>query len=398
MVKFVLTTKLLNIYLYNAAMKYTEQERLTAVSRFLSPDAGIAKDLNDLVDLVAEICETPVALVTLLDKDTQWFKAAKGTDLECTDRGLSFCNYTIKQEEVLVIPDMLLDNTFNTNPLVTGEPYVRFYAGAPLITKDGYALGSLCVVDMKPRQLTQHQLTSIKILAKQVVNLMELHWSLGSLDVQYRREQEMAAAHRESEIKLKAIFDSSVDDHILAGRNFEVLAFNRAAALFVRTHHQHKLATGDNLLAYTDLNILPQFKKYYNIALSGRPIKREWLLSSGTANECWKVTTFIPVRDTDGEVIGVALNSTDITHHKHQEAYINVQNEALQRIAIMQSHELRRPVASLLGIMDLLKMEQIEFNYFNMMEVTINELDEKIRGIVKDSEETLHGRRLSIVA
>jgi GAF domain-containing protein len=143
-------------------MKYTEQERLTAVSRFMSPDAGIANDLNDLVNLVAEICETPVALITLLDKDTQWFKAAKGTDLECTDRGLSFCNYTIEQEEVLVIPDMLLDKTFNTNPLVTGEPYVRFYAGAPLITKDGYALGSLCVVDMEPRQFTRHQLNSIK--------------------------------------------------------------------------------------------------------------------------------------------------------------------------------------------------------------------------------------------
>lgn len=379
-------------------MKNNEHQRLNAVSRFKHLDAGIKCDIEELVEMIADICDTPVALVTLLDEDTQWFKAAIGTLMESTPRGVAFCNHTIKQTNLLVIPDVLADDHHKTNPLATGDPYVRFYAGAPLITQDGFAIGSLCVLDTQPRELSERQRRSISVLAKQVVNLMELNWSLHTLEVQHKKEQQHAAARKESELKLKAIFDSSNDTHILVGRNHEVLAFNKSAAIFTRSHYQHKLTNGDSILKYTEPAILDQFKKYFNIALSGRSIKREWLLMPGTELECWKVTTFVPVRDHDGKVIGVSLNSTDITHRKRQEAYITVQNEALQRIAIMQSHELRRPVASLLGIMDLIKIENIYFDYFDLMEITVNELDEKIRGIVKDSEDTLQGRHLSIVA
>jgi PAS domain S-box-containing protein len=378
--------------------KYTEQQRLTAVDRFMHLDAGIVEDLNEIVALVADICQVPIALVTLLDKDTQWFKASVGTEVECTPRSVSFCSTTITQNQVYIIPDIPADPVHRNNPLVTGEPYVRFYAGAPLITKDGFAIGSLCVIDMQPRELTSHQQKSLQVMAKQVVNLMELNWSLNTLAEQSNRDQAHSAAISESELKLKAIFDSSEDNHILAGRNFEVLAFNKSAASFIKSVYGHKLTEGDNISDFTDPSILNQFKKYFNIALAGRSIKREWLLMQGTPAACWKITTFIPVRNRAGDVMGVALNSTDITHHKKQEAYINIQNEALNRIAIIQSHELRRPVASLLGIMDLIKLENINFNYFDMMELTVNELDEKIRGIVKDSENTLHGRHLAVVA
>ena len=379
-------------------MKQTERQRIIAVSRFTQLDAGITRDLNEIVGLVAEICEAPVALVTLLDQDTQWFKAAVGTDVKCTARGVSFCNDTIKQTDLNIIPDLAADSRYNTNPMVTNAPNVRFYAGAPLITKDGFAIGSLCVIDMEPRNLTPHQQKSLKVMAKQVVNLMEFNWSISVLAEKHQKEHEQTIAIGESELKLKAIFDSSEDTHILVDKNFDVLAFNKSAANFIRNTYKHKITNGDCILNYTDPSILNQFKKYFNIALSGRSIKREWMLMTGTEYACWKITAFIPVRDRQGEVIGVALNSTDITHHKKQEAYINIQNEALNRIAIIQSHELRRPVASLLGIMDLIKMENISFNYFDMMELTVNELDEKIRGIVKDSENTLHGRHMAIVA
>jgi PAS domain S-box-containing protein len=377
---------------------YTEQQRLTAVERFTHLDAGILTDLNELVSLVAEICETPVALVTLLDKDTQWFKASVGTEVECTPRGVSFCNVTIKQKGLTILHDLKADPIHFNNPLVTGEPYVRFYAGAPLITKDGFAIGSLCIIDMKPRELSAHQQKTLQVMAKQVVNLMEFNWSLNTLEQQRAKELQHAAAIGESELKLKAIFDSSNDTHILVGRNYEVMAYNKSASAFTKSCFGHNLAEGDNVLSLTDPTILNQFKKYFNIALSGRSIKREWLMMPGTSAACCKVTSFIPVRNHKGDVIGVALNSTDITNHKKQEAYINIQNEALNRIAIIQSHELRRPVASLLGIMDLLKMENIKFTYFDMLELTVNELDEKIRGIVKDSENTLHGRHLAVVA
>ncbi|MES2266688.1 MAG: GAF domain-containing protein [Bacteroidota bacterium] len=379
-------------------MNYTEQQRLTAVDRFKDLDDGITKDLNDIVALVSEICGTPVGLVTVLDNEMQWFKAATGTDITHTPRSISFCTNTIEQEGVHIIYDLHKDERHNNNPLVTGEPNVRFYAGAPLITKDGYAIGSLCVVDMQPRDLTEHQQKALKVMSKQVVNLMELNWSLKVMEAQRNKELEQAETIADSELRLKAIFDSSKDTHLLINKNFEVMAFNKSASSFINTTYGHVLVNGDNLLDYCDPKIVGQLKNYCKAAMKGKPVKREWHIMAGTPFSCWMNTTFVPVRSKEGEVIGVALNSTDITHHKKQEAYITVQNEALNRIAIIQSHELRRPVASLLGIMDLIKMENVDFNYFDLMEITVNELDEKIRGIVKDSENTLHGRHLAVVA
>ncbi len=372
--------------------------RLQAVRKFMELDHQIVTDLNEIVGLAAQICNTPVALVTLLDDEKQWFKAAVGTNVDCTDRELAFCNYTIKQTDVLVVPDLTLDERFCNSPLVTGGIQARFYAGAPLITKDGFALGTLCVVDVQPAQLSASQINSLRVLAKQVLNLMELNWSLQTLEHQHQQTQIQKAAIGKSEMKLKAIFDSSKDTHILVGRQLEVLAFNKSASVFIRTTFNKKLTNGDSILQYTSPELLHQFSKYFNVALAGRSIKREWALFPGTINECWKETSFIPVKDISGVVIGVALNSTDITTRKRHEEQIRIQNEALQRIAIIQSHELRRPVASLLGIMDLMRMENIDFSYFDIMELTVQELDEKIKGIVKDSEDTIQGGHLAIVA
>ncbi|MEO3408331.1 PAS domain S-box protein [Mucilaginibacter sp. CAU 1740] len=372
--------------------------RLRAVQRFKDLNDDIIVDLNELVSLAADICNTPIALVTLLDTDMQWFKAATGTDITCTPREVAFCNHTIAQTEVLVVPDLLADERFANNPMVTGPTAARFYAGAPLLTKDGHAVGSLCVVDFKTGELSPRQIKSLKSLAKQVVNLMELNWSLQTLEQQHKQSQSQKASITESEMKLKAIFDSSKDTHILVDRSLEIMAFNKAASVFFKTAYNKKLANGDNLIDYTDAEIRSQFLKYFAVALTGRSIKREWELMPGTPQVCWKETAFVPVKDDEGEVIGVAINSTDITTRKRHEEQISIQNEALNRIAIIQSHELRRPVASLLGIIDLMRMEDIDFSYFSMLEHTINELDEKIRAIVKDSEDTIQGRHLAIVA
>lgn len=377
---------------------YSEPLRLRTVKRFKDLSDDITVDLNEIVSLAAHICNTSAALVTLLDADKQWFKAAIGTEITCTPREVAFCNHTIVQTEVLVVPDLLSDKRFCNNPMVTGPVAARFYAGAPLITKDGHAVGSLCVIDFKPGQLSERQVKALKGLAKQVINLMELNWSLQSLEQQHKKVQTQKASITESEMKLKAIFDSSIDTHILVNRQLEIMAFNKSAAALMKTLYNKKIAKGDNLADFTDPAIRSQFLKYFAAALGGRTIKREWQLLCGTPKACWKETTFVPVKNNNDQVIGVAINSTDITTRKRHEEQINIQNEALNRIAIIQSHELRRPVASLLGMIDLMRLENIHFSYFNMMEHTINELDEKIRGIVKDSENTIQGRHLAIVA
>jgi len=376
-----------------------ELYRLNAVTRFKQLDDDIQNDLNAIVNLAAQICKTPVALITLLDEEKQWFKARKGVDIDCTDRELALCNHTIKQNDVLVVPDAKTDERFASNPLVTGAPHVRFYAGATLTTKDGFAVGSLCVVDTQTRELTPEQRQTLLVLSKQVVNLMELSWSLQILQQKHYETEQQKRIIEESEIKLNAMFNSSKDTHILVSRNMEVLAFNKAANSFVRDVYKKKITVGKSILEYIDAEDVDSLTRYFIAAFNGKAVRFEWLMRPGTPQERWKELHLLPIKNNEKEVIGVALNSTDITERKLQQDQINIQNAALTRIAIIQSHELRRPVASLLGIVSLIKLEQLNNNldYFDMLEHTVNELDEKIRGIVHDSESTLN-TPMSIVA
>lgn len=377
-----------------------ELTRLKAVERFKNLDAAIIKDVEEIVNLASDICGTPVALTTLLDSEKQWFQAKKGTTLDCTDRNVAICNYTIQNDGLMVVADTTTDERFSSNPLVTGEPYIRFYAGVTLTTKDGFAIGTLCVIDFIPRYLTSHQKNSLVILSRQVMNLMELHWSLQTLESQHLDSQFQKVVLEESEVKLNAIFNSTRDVHLLLNDGMHLLAFNRAASVYFKASGS-KLAAGDHLPQYLDPSIQRSFIKYFDIAFSGRTIKRQWQMWADTRHSAWHETTFMPVRHSNGNIIGVAINSTDITDKKLQEEKIKVQNEALTRIAIIQSHELRRPVASLLGLIDIFKMEQTaetQSDYFDMLEMTVNELDEKIKGIVRESEDTITTGHLKIVA
>jgi PAS domain S-box-containing protein len=371
--------------------------RLQAVERFKKLEPGIENDLSDIVNLAAQICNSPVALITLLDKDIQWFKYAKGTDVTHTPRELSFCNYTIQQTDVLIVSDAQADERTKNNPLVASDPNIRFYAGAPLITKEGFGIGSLCVVDFEAKELDDHQKYSLKVLSKQVMNLMELNWNLHALAEQNEQSHKHKQAIETSQLKLRAFFDSTTDIHILLNKDMEIMAYNKSAARYIYNIYQQEVAVGDRMLNYVDTKMKHHITKFIAIALKGKVIRHELLVRPGTVYECWREIKLMPIKNNEGEIFGIAINSHDISKRKQQEKQISIQNEALTRIAIIQSHELRRPVASLLGMMDLMKMEQIDFGYFNMMEITVNELDKKIRIIVEDSEKTINSH-LSIVA
>ncbi|RYZ95304.1 MAG: GAF domain-containing protein [Sphingobacteriaceae bacterium] len=376
-----------------------ENIRLRAVNRFVNLDESITRDLNNIADLIAQICDTPVALITLLGQDTQWFKAGKGVDMESTPREMAFCNHTIKQENLLIVPDLTQDERFAENPLVTGSINARFYAGAPLITDDGYALGSLCVVDFKPKTLDESQQKALRILSKQVLNMMQLGWTVQNLEHHHKHAIQQNQLIEDSELKLKAVFNSSSDLNMLVGKQFEILACNKSAQTYFQKIYRKAPQAGDNMLDFIDKGVVPQITRYLLSALAGRVIKKELLVRAGTPYQAWREVKFMPIKNAANEVIGVAFNAVDISHRKMQEEQIKIQNAALTRIAIIQSHELRRPVASLLGLLDIIKMgpHTQDMDCLDMMHTTINELDQKIRLIVKDSEDTIQSP-LSIVA
>jgi signal transduction histidine kinase len=158
----------------HAPLPANETDRLAALYALGVLDSAPEKDFDDIVALASAVCAVPMSLVSLIDADRQWFKARIGTDLTETSRDLSFCAHAILGKDLLVVPDARQDARFADNPAVTGDEGVRFYAGAPLVTTEGFGLGTLCVVDSEPRRLDVEQLQALRALARQVTSQLEL--------------------------------------------------------------------------------------------------------------------------------------------------------------------------------------------------------------------------------
>ncbi|MEO8766718.1 MAG: GAF domain-containing sensor histidine kinase [Ginsengibacter sp.] len=162
----------------------TEKRRLKALYEYKILDTISEKEYDSITKIAAQICNVPVSLITFLDKDRQWFKSHQGFVITETPREWSFCNFTILDpQNVLVVPDMRVDERFSDNPLVKGEPHAVFYAGAPLVTPDGQALGSICVLDSKANSLTEDQQDALKSLAEQVMTRLELRKKIKNLSI-----------------------------------------------------------------------------------------------------------------------------------------------------------------------------------------------------------------------
>ncbi len=151
-----------------------ETKRIKVLWQYDILDTVPEEVFDELADLAAHICGAPIALITLVDENRQWFKAKVGVGLNETGRDVSLCAHAILQEGLFIIPDTTLDVRFNKNPLVTTSPKIRFYAGAPLVSPDGFALGTLCVLDQVPRNLTDDQQQALRILARHVMTQLEL--------------------------------------------------------------------------------------------------------------------------------------------------------------------------------------------------------------------------------
>jgi len=194
-----------------APIPVDEHERLAALRSYFLLDSEPEAEFDGIVKLASYICQTPIAAISLVDTNRQWFKAITGLDAKETSRDVAFCAHTILQNEALVVPNALNDERFCDNPLVSSSPEIRFYAGISLISPEGQHLGTLCVIDRVPRELSSEQLDSLKILA---VNIMA-HFNL----------------RRASEDRIQLIMDTSMDAIISLDRNGLVTGWNNRAEI-----------------------------------------------------------------------------------------------------------------------------------------------------------------------
>jgi PAS domain S-box-containing protein len=358
--------------------------RLLAVERFKTLDLETDTEFQDLVNMASETCETPVALLTLVDQDTQWLRVRTGTDVTDMPRGISFCQYTIQNDNVLVIPDMTADQRFVDNPLVTNEPNVRFYAGAPLITSDGQRIGSLCVIDLKPNELNKQQELMLKMLSRQAINMMEFRISVELLEQNKIEAEKQREIIRKAEITLRSFFESSPNFQVLLNKDGEVLDFNMIAHNFIKKINNADMTRGVKFARFLAPDFVRKFNLGFKLALTGKKTFEEGSTDYGAHGVIYWEASFETARDSDNEIIGVSYVIRDVSDRKTREHKILAQNQSLLKIAHMQAHEFRAPLTTITGMMDLIKAEdyQAPKEYFDLLENAVKNLDGKIREIV----------------
>jgi len=335
-----------------------ERARLDELRSYGLLDTAPEADFDDLAALASRICETPISLVTFVDEHRQWFKASVGFARRETPRSLAFCDHAIRQPgELMIVEDATRDSRFVDNALVTGEPGIRFYAGAPLVTPNGRALGTLCVIDRKPRTLTADQAEALRVLARQVSSQLELRRTLNALGANEERFRLVANAISD------ALWDWDLaSDVIWWSEGFQTL-FGYAPGEIeptsvcwtARIHPDDHERVVREIEAFIAGGTSPWSSEYRFRCKDGK-----YAIVRDRANA---------IRDRQGRALRLVGGMTDISHQKKLEAqYLRAQRmESIGTLAGGIAHDLNNVLAPILMGIEMLKRESEKASHLKLL-------------------------------
>ncbi len=356
-----------------------EIKRLQTVLSYNILDTPYEKDFDELAQLIALICDVPIAIISMIDDKRQWFKAKVGIPSDETPIEETFCQYTVVQDELLEISDALLDERVKNNPHVTIENGIRFYAGMPLKTGNGYNIGTVCVVGDKPKELNERQREALKLLTKQAMHLMEsrkMNQNLGT-ELNAILEKKIAETQKKLELKetenrylMKAIRNSSgvveftPDGNIISvNNNFEEISGYKEEELLDRQY--------EILIPSEDLT---ENSKLWATLNKGEFRTGRLRRIHKNGSEIYLRATYNPIHNLDNKLVKIVMISQDIT--REIEAELSLQNakelaEDLNKqkdnFIANVSHEIRTPIHAVLGFTDLLLEKENDSQKINYL-------------------------------
>lgn len=312
-------------------VKHLEANRLEALHRYGILDSPREQVYDDIVQIAKALCDVPIALISLVDRDRQWFKAEIGLGVQETKRCVSFCSHAIGQpDQFFIIPDARLDERFKDNPLVVSEPRIRFYAGMSLVDENGYALGTLCVIDDRPRNLCTTQLESLRALARQAVRQIQINHKLAQLE--------------ESELRFNTFMDCSPAIAFLKDEQGRYVYINETYSRRLNKSAQEVIGKDDfqiwpydtakNIRAH-DLDVLVQ-KRTISVV--------ETVADDNGKASSWQVVKFLLHAD-EHLVGGVGI---DISEAKQYEARLEeTQRELQEKVELLKVLSSTDPLTQL---------------------------------------------------
>ena len=306
----------------NFPIPANEQERINALLNYQILDTFSEEEFDNITKLVATICDVPTALISLIDDKRQWFKSAVGIETTETPREISFCQYTIMGQEIFEVPDAQLNPTFRENPFVTEAPHIRFYAGAPLTTPDGFNIGSLCVIDQVPRKLDDAQRTALTTLAKHVIVQLELRFKNRALKDEVDRLSKKALETITSELdSYKLALDETSGVIISDARG--VINFVNDETCRTSKYSREELIRQDSVIFDSGFHSEKFFNDLWNTISSGSIWKNEIKNKAKDGSFYWTDTTIVPFLDVNGKPYQYVSIKRDITKQKQEESQLN---------------------------------------------------------------------------